>query len=214
MLMKEKNSIDHSSLQHGAFQFTLPHTKKGKIFWTIGAIMLLASGLLLLYSLQIPDVPPVSEAIAVGHPDDVSADDEVDLGAGWSGDSGNFITIQVIIEDGTLVHGYWTLASDGENCTDHVDAFEDAIITVVPTSGGESFSFGNEKPLSEERWRLQHACACRLERFQEQRRFLRAAAGPARRPTPPEQMRRGRLRRTAPPARSCAASCRPSEFRR
>jgi len=140
--MVGKNSIDHSSLQHGAFQFTLPHTKKGKISWAIGAIMLLSSVLLLLYSLQIPDVPPVSEAIAVGHPDDVSADDEVDLGAGWDGDSGNFITIQVIIEDGALVHGYWTLDSDGENCTDHVDVFEDAVITVSPTSGGESFSLG------------------------------------------------------------------------
>lgn len=140
--MNEKISIDHSSLQHGAFHFTLPHTKKGKISWAIGAIMLLISGFLLLHSLQIPDVPPVSEAIAVDHPDDVSADDEVDLGAGWKGDTGNFITIEVIIEYGTLVHGYWTLDSDGENCTDHVDEFEDVIITVSPTSGGDSFSLG------------------------------------------------------------------------
>ena len=136
-----KQSIDHTSLQHGFFQFTFPHTWKGIVPWVIAAILYLGAGVFLLVSLDIPDVPPVAESQYVDSLDEIDDEDTVTLGAGWqnSGDEAIFAVIDVVIQEGILVHGYWTLDSDGENCTNHVDVYDDVILTVVPTSGGEPF---------------------------------------------------------------------------
>jgi len=80
----------------------------------------------------------------------IDEDDEVDLGQGWEGETGTFVTMDVVIEQGVLVHGYWTLDSDGENCTDHTDEYDDAVITVKPISGGDSFTLGWHDKLGSE----------------------------------------------------------------
>ena len=148
--MENKSKIDHTSLQHGFFQFTFPHTWKAIVAWVIAFMMFLAAGLFLMFSLDIPDVPPVSEAISIDNLDEIDEDDEVDLGQGWEGETGTFLTIDVVIEQGVLVDGYWTLDSDGENCTDRVDEYDDAVITVKPISGGDSFTLGWHDKLASE----------------------------------------------------------------
>ena len=147
-----KQSIDHTSLQHGFFQFTFPHTWKGIVPWVIAAILFLGAGAFLLVSFDIPDVPPVEDSQYVDSLDDIDGEDTVTLGAGWqnSGDEATFAVIDVVIQEGTLVHGYWTLDSDGENCTDHVDVYDDVILTVVPVSGGESFEIAWSDEVSTE----------------------------------------------------------------
>ena len=132
--MENKSKIDHTSLQHGFFQFTFPHTWKAIVAWVIAFVMFVAAGLFLMFSLDIPDVPPVSEAISIDNLDEIDEDDEVDLGQGWEGETGTFLTMDVVIEQGVLVHGYWTLDSDGENCTDHTDEYDDAMICLLYTS--------------------------------------------------------------------------------
>ena len=148
----EKQPIDHTSLQHGFFQFTFPHTWKGIVPWVIAAILFLGAGAFLLVSLDVPDVPPVSESQYVDSLDEIDDEDTVTLGAGWqnSGDEAIFAVIDVVIQEGTLVHGYWTLDSDGENCTDHVDVYDDAILTVAPISGGESIDIAWSDEVSTE----------------------------------------------------------------
>ena len=148
--MENKSKIDHTSLQHGFFQFTFPHTWKAIVAWVIAFMMFLAAGLFLMFSLDIPDVPPVSEAISIDNLDEIDEEDEVDLGQGWEGETGTFVTMDVVIEQGVLVHGYWTLDSDGENCTDHTDEYDDAVITVKPISGGDSFTLGWHDKLGSE----------------------------------------------------------------
>lgn len=148
--MENKSKIDHTSLQHGFFQFTFPHTWKAIVAWVIAFVMFVAAGLFLMFSLDIPDVPPVSEAISIDNLDEIDEDDEVDLGQGWEGETGTFLTIDVVIEQGVLVDGYWTLDSDGENCTDRVDEYDDAVITVKPISGGDSFTLGWHDKLASE----------------------------------------------------------------
>ena len=148
--MEDKSKIDHTSLQHGFFQFTFPHTWKAIVAWVIAFVMFVAAGLFLMFSLDIPDVPPVSEAISIDNLDEIDEDDEVDLGQGWEGETGTFLTIDVVIEQGVLVDGYWTLDSDGENCTDRVDEYDDAVITVKPISGGDSFTLGWHDKLASE----------------------------------------------------------------
>ena len=147
-----KQPIDHTSLQHGFFQFTFPHTWKGIVPWVIAAILFLGAGAFLLVSFDIPDVPPVEDSQYVDSLDDIDGEDTVTLGAGWqnSGDEATFAVIDVVIQEGTLVHGYWTLDSDGENCTDHVDVYDDVILTVVPVSGGESFEIAWSDEVSTE----------------------------------------------------------------
>ena len=141
MTMTEgKQSIDHTSLQHGFFQFTFPHTWKGIVPWVIAAIMLFGAAITVVISLDIPDVPPIEDSQYVDTLGEIDDEETVKLGPGWetSGEA-TFAVISVLIENGTLVHGYWTLDSDGENCTDHVDVYEDVTLTVVPVNGGESF---------------------------------------------------------------------------
>jgi len=141
--MAEKPSIDHTSLQHGFFQLTFPHTWKGIAAWIIAILMYLAAAIMISISLSIPDVPPISESQYVDNLDEIDDSKAVNLGAGWEHDGeGTFIVIDVIIEQGTLVHGYWTWDSDGENCTNHVDAYSDVILTVSPVTGGDSFTLG------------------------------------------------------------------------
>ena len=140
MTMTEgKQSIDHTSLQHGFFQFTFPHTWKGIVPWVIAAIMLFGAAITVVISLDIPDVPPIEDSQYVDTLGEIDEEETVKLGPGWetSGEA-TFAVISVLIEDGTLVHGYWTLDSDGENCTDHVDVYEEVTFTVVPVNGGES----------------------------------------------------------------------------
>ena len=135
-----KQSIDHTSLQHGFFQFTFPHTWKGIVPWVIAAIMLFGAAITVVISLDIPDVPPIEDSQYVDTLGEIDEEETVKLGPGWetSGEA-TFAVISVLIENGTLVHGYWTLDSDGENCTDHVDVYEEVTLTVVPVNGGESF---------------------------------------------------------------------------
>ena len=135
-----KQSIDHTSLQHGFFQFTFPHTWKGIVPWVISAIMLLGATVTVIISLDIPDVPPIEDSQYVDTLGEIDDDQTVDLGPGWEdGGEAVFAVIEVEIVEGTLVHGYWEYDSDGENCSDYVDVFEDVTLTVVPVSGGESF---------------------------------------------------------------------------
>ena len=102
-----KQPIDHTSLQHGFFQFTFPHTWKGIVPWVIAAILFLGAGAFLLVSFDIPDVPPVEDSQYVDSLDDIDGEDTVTLGAGWqnSGDEATFAVIDVVIQEGTLVHG-------------------------------------------------------------------------------------------------------------
>ena len=95
--MENKSKIDHTSLQHGFFQFTFPHTWKAIVAWVIAFMMFLAAGLFLMFSLDIPDVPPVSEAISIDNLDEIDEDEEVDLGQGWDGGTGTFVTMDVVI---------------------------------------------------------------------------------------------------------------------
>ncbi|MGB2452854.1 MAG: hypothetical protein ACPIB8_07935 [Candidatus Poseidoniaceae archaeon] len=135
-----KQSIDHTSLQHGFFQFTFPHTWKGIVPWVIAAIMLFGAAVTVLISLDIPDVPPIEDSQYVDNLDEVDYEQTVNLGPGWEdGGEAVFAVIEVVIVEGTLVHGYWEYDSDGENCTDYVDVFEDVTLTVAPVSGGGSF---------------------------------------------------------------------------
>ena len=123
---EQKQTIDHTSLQHGFFQFTFPHTWKGIIPWVLAAIMFLVSGVTLFVSLDIPDVPPIGESQYVDSLDEIDDDKAVSLGAGWENDGdATFAVIEVVIQEGTLIHGYWTLDSDGENCTDHVEIYDE-----------------------------------------------------------------------------------------
>tara|TARA_B100000925_G_C21996776_1_gene469297 strand:+ start:372 stop:2084 length:1713 start_codon:yes stop_codon:yes gene_type:complete len=140
---ESEKTIDHTSLQHGFFQFTFPHTWKGIIPWVLAAIMLFLSGVTLFVSLDIPDVPPVGESQYVDSLDEIDDDKAVSLGAGWENDGdATFAVIEVIIQEGTLIHGYWTLDSDGENCTDHVEIYDENMLTVMPVNGGENFTIG------------------------------------------------------------------------
>jgi len=149
--MAERPSIDHTSLQHGFFQFTFPHTWKGIIAWIVALMMYLAAAIMINISLDIPDVPPISESQFIDNLDEIDDSQAVNLGAGWEHDGeGTFIVIDVIIEQGTLVHGYWTWDSDGENCTDHVDIHSGAILTVSPVTGGDSFTLGWSDEMSTE----------------------------------------------------------------
>ena len=142
-MVEGKQTIDHTSLQHGFFQFTFPHTWKGIVPWVIAAIMFLGAGSFLLVSLDIPDVPPVGESQYVDSLDEIDDDKAVSLGAGWENDGdATFAVIEVIIQEGTLIHGYWTLDSDGENCTDHVEIYDERMLTVMPVNGGENFTIG------------------------------------------------------------------------
>ena len=135
-----KQSIDHTSLQHGFFQFTFPHTWKGIVPWVIAAIMLLGATVTVIISLDIPDVPPIEDSQYVDNLDEIDDEQKIDLGPGWEdGGEAVFAVIEVEIVEGTLVHGYWEYDSDGENCSDYVDVFEDVTLTVAPVSGGESF---------------------------------------------------------------------------
>ena len=135
--------IDHTSLQHGFFQFTFPHTWKGIVPWVLAAIMFFVSGVTLFVSLDIPDVPPIGESQYVDSLDEIDDDKAVSLGAGWENDGdATFAVIEVIIQEGTLIHGYWTLDSDGENCTDHVEIYDERMLTVMPVNGGENFTIG------------------------------------------------------------------------
>ena len=139
--MEEGRKIDHTSLQHGFFQFTFPHTRKSIIAWIAALVMYLVATFLIFASISIPDVPPTTEAVRIDSLEDIKDDDQVKLGVGWDnqGDLANFALIEVVIEKGTLVHGYWTYDSDGENCTDHVDIYDEQL-TVYPVSGGDSFT--------------------------------------------------------------------------
>ena len=140
---ESEKTIDHTSLQHGFFQFTFPHTWKGIIPWVIAAIMFFVSGVTLFVSLDIPDVPPIGESQYVDSLDEIDDDKAVSLGAGWENDGdATFAVIEVIIQEGTLIHGYWTLDSDGENCTDHVEIYDENMLTVMPVNGGENFTIG------------------------------------------------------------------------
>ncbi len=135
-----KQSIDHTSLQHGFFQFTFPHTWKGIVPWVIAAIMLFGAAVTVIISLDIPDVPPIEDSQYIDTLGEIDDEQTVSLGPGWEdGGEAVFAVIEVEIKEGTLVHGYWEYDSDGENCTDYVDVFEDVTLTVVPVSGGESF---------------------------------------------------------------------------
>ena len=151
-MVEGKQTIDHTSLQHGLFQFTFPHTWKGTIAWVIAAVLFLGAGAYLLASLDIPDVPPIAESQYVDSLNEIEDEDTVTLGAGWqnSGDEATFAVIDVVIQEGTLVHGYWTPDSDGENCSDHVDVYDHVILTVKPTSGGDSFEIGWSDEVSTE----------------------------------------------------------------
>ena len=148
---EQKQTIDHTSLQHGFFQFTFPHTWKGIVPWVLAAIMFLASGVTLLISLDIPDVPPIGESQYVDSLDEIDDDKAVSLGAGWENDGdATFAVIEVVIQEGTLIHGYWTLDSDGENCTDHVEIYDERMLTVMPVDGGENFTIGWSEELGSE----------------------------------------------------------------
>ena len=138
--MSGSKTIDHTSLNHGFFQFTFPHTWKKIIPWVIAILLYFAAAIMLSISLGIPDVPPTSEAIAIESLEDISDENQVNLGTGWEhqGDSANFVLMDVLIEEGTLVEGYWEYDSDGENCTDYVDIYDDPLI-VSSVSTGESF---------------------------------------------------------------------------
>ncbi|MBT4982378.1 MAG: hypothetical protein HOM47_02530 [Euryarchaeota archaeon] len=141
--MANEAKIDHSSLDHGFFQFTFPHTWKSIIPWIIAILLYSVAGFLIIYSFDIPDVPPISEGVRIDSLDEIQEDDQVSLSAGWEnqGDSANFVIMDVVIESGTLVHGYWEYDSDGENCSDYVDIIKETL-TVYPKSGSgqESFS--------------------------------------------------------------------------
>ena len=135
-----KQSIDHTSLQHGFFQFTFPHTWKGIVPWVIAAILLLGATVTVIISLDIPDVPPIEDSQYVDNLDEIDDEQTIDLGPGWEdGGEAVFAVLEVEIDEGTLVHGYWEYDSDGENCSDYVDVFEDVTLIVAPVSGGESF---------------------------------------------------------------------------
>ena len=148
---EEKQTIDHTSLQHGFFHFTFPHTWKGIIPWVLAAIMFLLSGVALFVSLDIPDVPPIGESQYVDSLDEIDDDKAVGLGAGWENDGdATFAVIEVVIQEGTLIHGYWTLDSDGENCTDHVEIYDERMLTVMPVNGGENFTIGWSEEIGSE----------------------------------------------------------------
>ena len=145
------SKIDHTSLQHGFFQFTFPHTWKGIVPWVIAAILFLGAGLFLVMSLDIPDVPPVAESQYVDSLDEIDDGESVSLGSGWENDGdATFAVIEVVIQEGTLIHGYWTLDSDGENCTDHVEIYDDRMLTVAPVAGGENFTIGWSEEIGSE----------------------------------------------------------------
>ena len=75
-MVEGKQTIDHTSLQHGLFQFTFPHTWKGTIAWVIAAILFLVAGAYLLASFDIPDVPPIADSQYVDSLDDIDDEEE------------------------------------------------------------------------------------------------------------------------------------------
>ena len=102
--------------------------------------MLVGATVTVIISLDIPDVPPIEDSQYVDNLDEIDDEQTIDLGPGWEdGGEAVFAVIEVEIQEGTLVHGYWEYDADGENCTDYVDVFEDVTLTVVPVNGGESF---------------------------------------------------------------------------
>ncbi len=137
-----KQNIDHTSLQHGFFQFTFPHTWKGVIPWGIAIILFASAAGIFLASLQIPDVPPISDSQFVDSLGEIDQNETITLGAGWEQNTeATFAVLEVEIVTGTLVHGYWEYDSDGENCSDYVDVYDDVTLTVKPTSDDNSEIF-------------------------------------------------------------------------
>ena len=77
-----KQPFDHTSLQHGLFQFRFPHTWKGIVPWVISAILLLGATVTIIISLGIPDVPPIGDSQYVNSLDEIDDEETVKLGPG------------------------------------------------------------------------------------------------------------------------------------
>ncbi len=162
--MEGGSKIDHTALDHGFFQFTLPHTWTGIIFWGLAAFILLFSGVLVIISMSIPDVPPISDATIISSLDEINDEDSVELGVGWEnqGATANFAVIEVEIVEGTLVHGYWEYDADGENCTDYVDVYEDPL-TLQTLNGEETFVMGWSNEMGTEVSTISRSCSNRYD---------------------------------------------------
>ena len=115
---------------------------EGAIPWGIAIILFASAAGIFLASLQIPDVPPISDSQFVDSLGEIDQNETITLGAGWEQNTeATFAVLEVEIVTGTLVHGYWEYDSDGENCSDYVDVYDDVTLTVKPTSDDNSEIF-------------------------------------------------------------------------
>ena len=62
---------------------------------------------------------------------------------------GKFFAIEMDIVSGTLLHGYYEMDSDGENCTDYVDYPSNSLI-LSPVTSDDTFKFSWYDSLEEE----------------------------------------------------------------
>ena len=95
--------------------------------------------------------------------DELADIEEVNLGNGWGDDEvGKFFAIEMDIVSGTLLHGYYEMDSDGENCTDYVDYPSNSLI-LSPVTSDDTFKFSWYDSLEEEASHNHRDCDSRYD---------------------------------------------------
>ena len=160
MAVSEK--VDVSSINHGFFQVTMPKGKK-LLAWSICIVIYFIAAIFFIVSLGIPDIPPTEDVTVIYEMDELADIEEVNLGNGWGDDEvGKFFAIEMDIVSGTLLHGYYEMDSDGENCSDYVDYPSNSLI-LSPVTSDDTFKFSWYDSLEEEASHNHRDCDSRYD---------------------------------------------------